>query len=101
MTRNSSAMFALSWTAVHRIVESSPLFGETRESLAKSSPQLIVSITGLDEIFSQTIHARHIYELDEIAWNARFADVLMERPDGSLCIDYSRFDEVETLTPAK
>jgi inward rectifier potassium channel len=101
MTRNSSAMFALSWTAVHRIVESSPLFGETRESLAKSSPQIIVSITGLDEVFSQTIHARHIYELDEIAWSSRFADVLAERPDGSLCIDYTHFDEVEQLTPIK
>jgi inward rectifier potassium channel len=34
MTRSRSSMFALSWTAVHQIVEGSPLFGQTRESMA-------------------------------------------------------------------
>ena len=33
-TRSRSAMFALSWTAVHQIVEGTPLFGATRESIA-------------------------------------------------------------------
>ena len=101
MTRNRSAMFAFSWTAVHRIVEGSPFFGETRESLAKCQPEIVVSITGLDETFSQTIHARHTYKLDEIIWGARFADVLTLDPDGSRSIDYTRFDDVEMLAPVK
>jgi len=101
MTRGRSAMFVLSWTAVHRIVEGSPLFGETRESLARNAAEIIVSITGLDETFSQTVHARHTYELDEIVWGARFADVLVLHPDGSRSIDYTRFDDVEKLAPAK
>jgi inward rectifier potassium channel len=100
-TRGRSAMFALSWTAVHRIEEGSPLFGETRESLANAEPEIIVSIIGLDETFSQTVHARHTFKLDEIVWNARFADVLVLHPDGSRSVDYSRFDEIEMLTPAK
>ena len=101
MTRNRSAMFAFSWTAVHRIVEGSPFFGETRESLAKCEPEVVVSITGLDETFSQTIHARHTYKLDEIIWGARFADVLILHPDGSRSIDYTHFDEVEMLAPVR
>ncbi len=101
MTRNVSSLFVLSWTAVHRIVEGSPLFGETRDSLANCQPQIIVSITGLDEVFSQTIHARHAYGLDEIIWGARFADVLASHPDGSQSVDYTRFDDVEMLTPVK
>jgi inward rectifier potassium channel len=101
MTRNRSAMFVLSWTAVHRIVEGSPFFGETRESLAKCEPEIVVSITGLDETFSQTIHARHTYGLDEIIWGARFADVLTLHPDGSRSVDYTRFDDIEMLTPIK
>jgi len=101
MTRSRSAMFALSWTAVHRIVEDSPLFGQTHDSLANSQPEIVVSITGLDETFSPTIHARHTYELDEIIWGARFADVLILDPDGSRSIDYTRFDDVEMLTPVK
>jgi inward rectifier potassium channel len=101
MTRSRSAMFALSWTAVHQIVEGSPLFGQTRESLANCAAEIIVSIIGLDETFSQTVHARHTFELDEIVWGARFADVLVLHPDGSRSIDYTRFDDVEMLTPAK
>jgi len=101
MTRSRSAMFALSWTAVHQIVEGSPLFGQTRESLANCAAEIIVSIIGLDETFSQTVHARHTFELDEIVWNARFADVLVLHPDGSRSVDYTRFDDVEMVTPAK
>jgi inward rectifier potassium channel len=101
LTRSRSAMFALSWTAVHQIVEGTPLFGQTRESMANCAAEIIVSIIGLDETFSQTVHARHTYELDEIVWGARFADVLVLHPDGSRSVDYTRFDEVEMLTPAK
>src|SRR6202041_2936217 len=51
LTRSRSAMFALSWTAVHQLVDGSPLFGHTRESLANCATQIIVSIIGLDETF--------------------------------------------------
>jgi inward rectifier potassium channel len=101
MTRNVSSLFVLSWTAVHRIVPGSPLFGETRESLAYSQPQIVVSITGLDEVFSQTIHARYAYGLDEIIWGARLADVLVRHPDGSQSVDYTHFDDVEKIAPVK
>ena len=101
MTRSRSAMFALSWTAVHPISTGSPLFGQTRESLANCAAEIIVSIIGLDETFSQTVHARHTYVLDEIVWGARFADVLVLHPDGSRSVDYTRFDEVEMLTSVK
>jgi inward rectifier potassium channel len=100
-TRDRSAMFALSWTAVHQIVEGTPLFGATRESIAASSPELIVSIVGLDETFSQTVHGRHTFQLDEIIWGARFADVLLLHPDGSRSVDYDHFDDIELITPAK
>jgi inward rectifier potassium channel len=101
LTRSRSAMFALSWTAVHQMVQGSPLFGQTRESLANCAAEIIVSIIGLDETFSQTVHARHTFELDEIVWGARFADVLVLHPDGSRSVDYTRFDDVEMLTPVK
>jgi inward rectifier potassium channel len=100
-TRSRSAMFALSWTAVHQIVEGTPLFGATRESIAASEPELIVSIVGLDETFSQTVHARHTFQLDEIIWGARFANVLVLHPDGSRSVDYEHFDDVEMTTLAK
>jgi inward rectifier potassium channel len=98
MTRSHHALFILTWTAIHPIVETSPLFGHSRESLSKADAEIIVSVTGLDETYSQTVHARHSYTLDEIRWDARFADVLRVDPDGRRWVDYTHFDDIEPLS---
>jgi inward rectifier potassium channel len=54
MARAENALFALSWTAIHPITEQRPLFRVTSESLAEQEAGSIVSLTGLDETFSQT-----------------------------------------------
>jgi inward rectifier potassium channel len=102
VSRPRTPMFALSWTVIHPIDQASPLRGESRDSLARSHAQIIVSIGGIDETFSQTIHARHTYEADEIRWNHRFADILTRAEDGHRRIDYRRFhDTVEAQEPAR
>ncbi len=96
VSRPRTPAFALSWTVIHPIDETSPLAGESRESLLRSHAQIIVSISGIDETFSQTIHARHTYEAAEIEWHRRFADILGHAEDGHRLIDYRRFhDTVE------
>ncbi len=94
LARAQNALFALSWTAVHPITERSPLYGATAESLAAADAEIIVSLTGLDETFSQTVHARHSYVADEILWGARFVDILSRMPDGRRCVDYTHFHDV-------
>ncbi len=93
-TRRRSAFFALTWTAVHPIDASSPLLGAELDALAMRNAEIVVSIIGLDETLSQTVHARHSYRAEDIAWSARFADVLTIFPDGSREIDFAQFDEV-------
>jgi inward rectifier potassium channel len=89
-------MFALTWTVIHPIDESSPLFGASRESLLRTHAQIVISIMGLDETFSQTIHARHTYDAADIRWHHRLADILTRAEDGHRRIDYRRFhDTVE------
>jgi inward rectifier potassium channel len=100
LLRSESAVFALTWTVVHPIVEGSPLFGETPESLRAQRADLMVSLTGLDEGLSQTIHARHGYAAENLVWNARLADILSTQADGTRLIDYRRFHDVEPLAPA-
>jgi inward rectifier potassium channel len=94
LLRHQNPIFSLSWTAIHPIIEDSPLIGETRESLAALKAQIVVSLTGLDETFNQTIHARHQYNIDDIVWNARFADVFNRLPNGEVKIALDRFDDV-------
>lgn len=93
LARDRNPLFSLSWSVIHPITALSPLYGETRESLGAARAQIVVSLTGLDESSLQTVHARYIWDAEEIAWNARFVDILQETPDGAM-IDYSHFDEV-------
>jgi len=93
LVRSSSAVFALSWLAVHPIDEKSVLYGRTPEDLKAMNAELYCSLTGLDETFNQTIHARHSYNIDEIRWGERFVDLIGNLPDGRAAIDYTKFHQ--------
>jgi inward rectifier potassium channel len=93
LVRNHSALFVLSWLVVHPIVEGSPLYGATEETLKAVRALLFVSLTGLDETFNQTINARHAYESSEFAWGRRFVDIMGTLPGGATGIDYEKFHE--------
>ena len=94
LTRTRTPIFVLSWTVVHPITETSPLYGATHDSLMERDGEVIVSVTGIDETFSQAIHARYSYLADEIIWGARFADIMSQLPDGRRHIDYGRFHDI-------
>jgi inward rectifier potassium channel len=91
--RNRSPLFSLSWTVMHVIDQTSPLWGASEESLADGGDELIVTLIGLDETLSQTVHARHVYRAGEIAFGRRFADILTDGEDGTQTVDYRRFHD--------
>jgi len=97
VTRSRSPLFALTWVIMHVIDETSPLFGETLESMDWEGLQLIVVLSGVDETFAQRIHARYAYLPEDILWDKRFADVIISDEDGRRIIDYGRFHDVEDL----
>lgn len=97
LVRNQTPIFALTWTGMHIIDESSPLYGETGETLHHSNIEIIVILTGMDETVAQTIHTRHSFLAEEIHWNHRFVDILVTMPDGKRLIDYTSFHEVVPL----
>ena len=96
LLRSEHVLFALTWTVIHQIDETSPFCGATRESLEAVDAELIVSVTGLDETVSQTVHARHSYVEREIVWGSRFVDIISVLPDGGNLVDYEKFDDVVT-----
>jgi hypothetical protein len=55
-------------------------------------------VTGTDETTGQVLTARTEYTSEDIHWNASFSDLLEEADDGTLRVDYRRFDRVEPLT---
>jgi inward rectifier potassium channel len=102
LVRSETAIFFLTWTAMHRVDEASPFFGPgAMEALRAKRAELFLSLVGFDETIGQTIHARREYTLDDIAPGVRFADVLTLNPDGSRQLDYRKFHDVVALAAAK
>jgi inward rectifier potassium channel len=97
LVRDRTPLFALTWTAMHRIDDQSPFFGaDAMDRLRAAGAEIYVTLTGLDEVMGQ-IHAQHSYRLDDIVANVRFVDVLTLRSDGTREIDYRRFHDVVPL----
>lgn len=94
LSRDRTALFALTWTAIHPITEHSPLAGKDAASLLSEGAEVIVSFVGIDDTFAQTIHTRHSYSPEDIKWGVRLADILSRLPDGRRALDYTKFHDV-------
>ncbi len=95
LTRASTAVFALSWTAVHPIDATSPFYGATPDALERDHADVIASLVGIEEATGQTVHARHAWKGADIRFSHRFADILVRLADGRRAVDYARFHDVE------
>lgn len=100
LLRSRHPVFSLGWTLMHAINEASPLHQESAETLASTQTIFILSLSGTDETTGQVLMARAEYASEAIRWNQAFRDVLETQPDGSLHIDYGKFDDVEPLPDA-
>jgi len=97
LLRSQSPIFALTWTVMHPIDENSPLYKLTAKDLVEQQAEIVITLTGIDETVSQTIHARHSFVASEILWNLRFVDIISRTPEGKRVVDYTRFHEVKPL----
>jgi inward rectifier potassium channel len=93
LVRDRTPQLTRTWTVMHPLTQWSQLHGVDPATVAAWETELGVSVTGLDETSMQTVHARKLYDHTDILWNHRFADVLTERPDGSLLVDLNNFDK--------
>ncbi|MEL6346754.1 MAG: ion channel [Myxococcota bacterium] len=100
LERSASPVFALTWTAIHPLDETSPLYGLTADNVAAEVAAIVVTFTGIDDTFAQSIHARTVYLADQIAFNHRFVDILDRDEHGTLTIHHERLDAVEPLPAA-
>jgi inward rectifier potassium channel len=93
LLRSYNPLFALSWTVLHPIDKSSPLFGLTPDEMAVEEMEIIVMLSGMDETISDHIFARHAYWHDEIVWHKRFVDVVSMAPSGHRVLDLTHFHD--------
>jgi inward rectifier potassium channel len=95
LEREGVAFFPTTWTVVHPIGESSPLYGLTTSDLAASGAEFLIYLTGIDETSSQVIHARSSYTAREVVWNASFKRMFVHDARGEIVgIDMSKFHQI-------
>jgi inward rectifier potassium channel len=95
LVRERTSLFALSWTIMHKIDETSPLYGADSTMLYDDQMELVVLLSGTDETLADVIYARHAYGADDIVWGHRFVDVLSTTPEGVRIVDLTKFHDTE------
>jgi inward rectifier potassium channel len=101
LERDRSPALARSWNVLHKIVPGSPFHGATPETLVRDEVELILTLTGIDEISTQMLHAQHSYSHLAIQWGMRHADMLSELSDGRLQLDMRRFHLLVPTVPTE
>ena len=96
LERTRVVFFPLSWTIVHPIDESSPLWGKTQETFETEDAEFDILMSGIDETFSQQVHARSSYKPSEMVFGRKFSNIYNPvEADGTITIDISRLSETE------
>ena len=93
LQRSESPALVLSWTLYHVIDASSPLYGLGPDEMIAANVELVVVVSGYDEVTAQTVHARKAYEHHRIRHGHRYADIIQNLDDGRLKVEYSRFHD--------
>ena len=95
LARGRTPIFALTFTVMHTIDEASPLYQATPESMALDDTECLITVTGLEEMTSQIVHARYSYGADEIRFGHRYRDIFGLDEHGRRTIDYGWFHDTE------
>jgi inward rectifier potassium channel len=94
LERHLVQFLPLTWTIVHPIEESSPLWGKGAEDLAQRQAEFLITIKAFDDTFFQTLHVRHSYRHDEVVWGARFVPAFEPDAQGEMVLDLGKLSEI-------
>ncbi len=94
LERSKVNFLPMTWTVVHPITSSSPLYRITEEELLGKEAEFIVLMKAFDETFSQTVYSRSSYKASEIKWGEKFVYVIEQDKNGT-SVDVGRIDETE------
>ena len=95
LERHSVALFYLSWTVVHPITESSPLFGVSKQQLDESDAEFLILLRAFDDTFSQDVHARTSYKNSEVVFGHKFKSIIRTAQDGMTEIELDKIHDYE------
>lgn len=91
--------FPAALTLRHAIDTSSPLFGETLETLAASGARFVASVNAIETVIPAPVQTQREYSWRDVRFNQRFVDMYTFREEGQITADYARLHETEPFSP--
>lgn len=91
-------VFPTALTLRHTIDETSPLYGETAETLLASQARLVASIVCIETVIPASVQSQRDYTWRDIRFGERFVEIYKETSDGKLTVDYGRLHETEPVS---
>ncbi len=87
LERSNVYFFPLTWTIVHPIDETSPVYGKTAAELEVLQAEVLILIKAFDDTFSQMVNSRYSYRYDEMVWGAKFSPAFHIDESGNMVLD--------------
>ncbi len=97
LERDFVIFFPSSWTIVHPIDDTSPLFGMTQEDFKNSQPELMILVSGFDDSFDANVHIRQAYDINDMEWGAKFVKIFGAAEDGRPLVDLGNLDDFDKM----
>lgn len=82
------------WTLVHNIDEESPFWNKSKEEINGLSPEFLVLIKGFDETFSQHVHTKQSFVVEDMIWGKKFKKIFGPNADGIIEFDINDINEL-------
>ena len=102
LRRTTSPVFALSFLATHSIDEASPLFGCTSGSIQAQNINIIVTLTGIDDQLATSVHARYVYNWNDIQFDRSYVDMFITDPEtGRRILDLGPMHDTMPVRPVR
>ncbi len=91
------SILSMTWTIVHPIDESSPMYNMKPEDFENKDVEWLVMMKAFEETFSQTVHSRTSYKYSELVHGAKFNTITGAGPEGSVVVELDRIGEFERV----
>ena len=94
LMRSHIPIFALTWTLMHTIDESSPLFGYDQDRLEREDTRFFFSIEARDPQLAAVVHDMKDFRGSDVSWGMRYADAVTY-VEGRVTADLTRVGLLE------
>ncbi len=97
LVRRRSPVLLLTWTLMHVIDESSPLYGLDADGMRNAQARILLTIHGRDRETGSQVYDVKLYEAGQVRFGCAYRDVVSFDDQGRAQADLGRVSEIEAI----